>query len=323
MALTFSVPDTQLTLTLHNRRKQIVDNIFTGTAFLSALRRFGMIEMVNGGLEIVRGLVFSKNTTAGSFDSYDILDTTPQENETSARFPWAQNYVTISVSWTEERKNQGEGRLKSIVEQKSDDAAMSIRDKLDFQLMAAEPAAGSKDPISLQELIADDPTSSGYNRIGSIGNIAQDSHVFWRNQQLDGGAFSVADMHQVYNDCSDGIDPPTMMLTSQTVYQYYENSLVGQTRYVDSRMGDQGFTALAFKERPVIWSANIGNSDSMYFLNNKYFKLCIMTGADFAPTEFQKPDNQAARVAQLLWMGNLVTTNRRRLGVLHGITAPS
>ena len=75
MPLTFGIPDTELTLTLANRRPELVDNIFRGTAFLAALRAYGGIETVNGGNEIVRAIRMSKNATASSFDGYDTLDT--------------------------------------------------------------------------------------------------------------------------------------------------------------------------------------------------------------------------------------------------------
>jgi hypothetical protein len=103
MALTFSVPDTELSLTLHNRRAEVVDNIFTG------------VQNENGGLEIVQPLLMSKNTTAGSFSGFDILDTTPQNNETSAVFPWRMLYATISISVEEEAKNEGKGRLINLL----------------------------------------------------------------------------------------------------------------------------------------------------------------------------------------------------------------
>lgn len=76
MALSFSVPDTELSLTLHNRRAEVVDNIFQGTPFLNAMSTMGGVRTEDGGLELVVPLRLSKNTTAGSFSGYDILDTT-------------------------------------------------------------------------------------------------------------------------------------------------------------------------------------------------------------------------------------------------------
>lgn len=322
MALTFSVPDTELSLTLHNRRDEVVDNIFQGTPLLAALRDRGGVETMDGGLQLVEPLLISKNTTAGSFSGYDILDTTPQNNETSAIYDWAQLYATVSVSWTEEKKNQGRGRLINLVNQKIDDAGRSIRDQLNVQLMATQPALGSKDVNSITEIVDEDPTGDPARSTAPIGGISN-SNTFWRNKVITGGAFAVADMNALWNDASDGAEFPDFLLTSSTVYEYYENSLVGQIRYEDSRMGDQGFQSLMFKRSPMIWDPQIGNTDEIYYWNTDYMKLKIMAGADFVTTDFIEPDNQAAKVAKILWMGQLTACNRRRLATLHGITAPA
>lgn len=322
MALSFSVPDTELSATLHNRRAEIVDNIFKGTAFMNALRRYNAVDTEDGGLEIVEPLRFAKNTTVGSFDGYDLLDTTPQDVLTSIRVPWAQDYATVSISWTEEKKNQGRGRLLNLLNQKIDDAMDTIKDLVNIQLTAVAPAAGSKDPISISEVIQSTPTSSPA-RVASIGNISGTTNTWWRNKATNGGAFSVSDMNTMYNQVSDGVDFPTILLTSSTVYEYYENSQVGQIRYSDTKMADAGFQNLLFKQTPILWEPLIGTTDSMYFLNLKYLRLSLMKGADFITTDFIEPDNQAAKVAKVLAMLNLVCSSRRRQGTLYSITAPA
>lgn len=321
MSLTFSVPDTELSATLHNRRPQLVDQIFKGTAFLNMMRQLGAIETIDGGLEIVQPVRFAKNTTVGSFDGYDILDTTPQDNETSVRVPWSADYATIAISWTENQKNQGRGRLLNLLQMKIDDAGDAIRDLLNIQLLAQPSASGSKDPFSILEAVQIDPTTNP-NRLGAIGNI-QDTNTWWRNKSTNGGAFATADMNQMFNDVSDGHDFPNFLLTAQAVYQYYENSQVGQLRYSDTRVADAGFQSLMFKQTPIIWEPVISQADAMFFINTKYFKIALMQGADFVTTDFIEPDNQAAKVAKILWMGNLYVTSRRRLGVLNTITAPA
>ena len=246
---------------------------------------------------------------------------TPQDNETSLRFPWAYDYATVSVAWTETLRNAGRGKLIDWVRQKTDDAMMSLRDKLNVQLLAAQPAAGSKDPISITELIDEDPTADPA-RTASIGNISN-SNTWHRNKATSGGAFSIADMNTMYNDVSDGHDFPSFLLTSQTVFEYYENSQVGQIRYGNGREADAGFTSLMYKNTPIGWDPQIGNTDEIYFINTNYLKLTIHSDGDFKTTDFIEPDNQAAKVAKILWAGNLECTNRRRQGTLHGITAPA
>lgn len=322
MALMYSVPDTELSATLHNRRAEVVDNIFKKGVFLNALRRYSAVDTLDGGLEIVQPLRFAKNTTVGSFDGYDLLDTTPQDVLTSVRYPWAQDYATITISMVEEKKNQGRGRLLNLLNQKIDDAETSARDLLNTQLLATAPASGSKDPISLQEIVQSVPTSSPA-RVASIGNISGTAQSWWRNRATNGGAFSVSDMNTMYNSVSDGSDFPQFILTGQTVFEYYENSQVGQIRYSDTKMADAGFMNLLFKQTPIGWDPLIGISDSMFFLNFRHLQLKVMQGVDFMTTDFIEPDNQAAKTAKILFMGNLCCVARRRQGTLFSITAPA
>ena len=160
------------------------------------------------------------------------------------------------------------------------------------------------------------------NRTAAQGGIGN-ANTWWRNTYTDGGAFTVADMNAIVNDASDGSDFPTFALTSSTIFEYYENSQVGQIRYTDTRIADAGFMALEYKGFPILWDPQIGNTDELYFINTKYFKLGTYAEGDFVTTDFIEPDNQAAKVAKILWMGNLFSSNRRRLATLHGITAPA
>jgi len=321
MALSFSVPDTELSLTLHNRRAEVVDNIMQGTPFLAAMSNYGGVRSENGGYELVVPVRMSKNSTAGSFSGYDILDTTPQDNETSARYEWAGEYATISISWMEEKRNQGRGRLINLLNQKITDAGDSIRDKLNVHLLQSQPAAGSKDPNSITEIIDEVPTAdpSRTTSIGSIGN----AQTWWRNKYTTGAAFTIADMNAMWNDVSDGSDFPQFLLTSSTIYEYYENSQVGQIRYASVGTANAGFQNLVYKTAPIMWDPQIGNTDELYYINTKYFQLAVHPDGDFVTTDFIEPDNQAAKTAKILWMGQLICSNRRRCGTLHGITAPA
>jgi hypothetical protein len=56
-------------------------------------------------------------------------------------------------------------------------------------------------------------------------------------------------------------------------------------------------------------------------LNSNHLELVVMTGRDFAPSEWVKPANQDAKTLNLFFMGNLITNERRKLGALTGLTA--
>jgi len=321
MALTFTVPSTELTATLANRRPEVVDNIFRGTPLLFAMSRLGGTQPVDGGLGLVKNLNYAKSTSGGSFSDYDILDTTPQNLETGAKYLDTSVYESVSISFQEEKRNQGRHVVFALWNQKITDASNTLRDRVGAMLTAAQPGAASKDINSLTEIIDEVPTAdpSRTDSIGGIGN----AQTWWRNKATAGGAFSIGDMTTMYNDVSDGSDFPTVLLTSDTIWEYYHNSQVGQIRYQDTRIADAGFPTLQFMNAPIMWEPQIGNTDEIYFLNFKYLKFETYDGADFVASEVVKPDNQAARVGQYLWMGQLTCNNRRRLGTLHGITAPA
>jgi hypothetical protein len=250
-----------------------------------------------------------------------ITSPTPQNNETGAKFLDSSYYETVAISWNEEIRNQGRHRVFALWNQKIDDAMDTLKDRIGRALTATQPAAGSKAANSLTEIIDEAPTADP-PRTDSIGGIGN-ANTWWRNKATAGGAFSVADMTTMYNDVSDGSDFPTILLTSQTVWEYYHNSQTGQIRYQDTRIADGGFPTLQFMQAPIMWEPQIGSTDEIYYLNFKYLKFETYDGADFVPTMVVKPDNQAARVGQYLWMGQLTCNNRRRLGTLHGITAPA
>ena len=323
MALIFGVPDTQLSLTSHNRRNAVIDQVYQGKAFTNAMAAHGGFGGESGGLELVTPLRMSKSTAGGSFSGYDLLDTTPQDNETSAKCPWAHEYQTAAMSWVDKTNNQGEGKIIDWAGQKTEDAMMALHDRLNVRFMAAQPAAGSKDPISITEVIdvaptADPPRTSS---IGSIGN----ANTWWRNKQLTGGAFTVADWTTMWNTVSDGEEFSKFLLTSSTIWEYYHNSLTGLVRYggAGDRTGDQGFTDLLFMKAPVVWDPQIGITDAVYFINTDFLKIQVHPEGDYQTGDWIEPDNQAAATMKILWKGNLECNNRRRQGVVSAITAPA
>lgn len=318
-SLSFDVPDTELSLTLHNRRAEVIDQIFRGTPFLNMLRQKGAVKTVDGGLQYVQPIRVSRNTTAGSFAGYDVLDTTPQENESSLVFDWAQMYATITISWVEQIKNRGRHQIINILNQKTDDAIDSLKDSFNTKLLQAETVAGLKDPISLQELLDTTPSTDPTLGASRIGNVSGASFSFWRNKIKDGEtSFAVSEMNTLYHDVSDGADFPTMILSHQTAYEAYENSLTDQIRYLDTKVADAGIPNLLYKAIPIFWDPNL-SVNRMYFINTKYLELIIQAGADFITTDFVTPDNQAAKTAKILWMGQLCVSNRRRQGVYFNI----
>lgn len=306
---------TLISTTQENRDiKELQDAVFNRLTLFDFLGKKNKVRR-GGGTSIIVPIRQSKNATAGSYSNYQIIDTTPQDNETAAQFKYKQYAASISVSGKEERvQNKGKYEVLDIVKTKIEDAEMALRDKLNTDMFAASPATA--DIGSLVTSI--DATSS-------IGEINSTTYSFWQSTSTSSGSFSaqgLADMRTLWATLSKRMPQsfPDLLLTTSDIHTYYEGSLVPQQRYESDGIGNGSFEGLKFKSAVVDYDAQ-ATSGVMYFLNSDVMELVIDPDTDFKMTEWVKPSNQDARVAQYLVALELVIKNRRKLGKLTGITA--
>ena len=59
---------------------------------------------------------------------------------------------------------------------------------------------------------------------------------------------------------------------------------------------------------------------TVFLINSSTFEYIVDTETDFITTPFIRPVGQDARVAEILWMGAVGVNNRRKNGVLYGIS---
>jgi hypothetical protein len=171
---------------------------------------------------------------------------------------------------------------------------------------------GGKDWNGLRNLV----TASG-----TVGGIDSGTHTFWQSYvEATAGALSIASMATAYNSVSVGNDQPSLVLTTQTLYEKYESLLQPSLRFTDPGTADAGFQNLLFKGSKVCYDGGTPTG-YVYFLNPKYLRLVGHSDVWFKPTPFVRPTNQDARYAQILCYGNLTISNRSRQGVLTGRTA--
>ena len=114
-------------------------------------------------------------------------------------------------------------------------------------------------------------------------------------------------MRTKYNDLSFGSNKPDLIITTQTVFEYYEKAMQPQERFIDTRTADAGFQNLTFKGVPVVFDRDC-TSGVMYFLNSSYLNWVVHRDADISVGPFVTPNNQDVSTAQILFQGNMTTT---------------
>jgi hypothetical protein len=288
--------------------------------------------------------MYGKNSTIKSYSGYEVLDTSPQEGLTAVKIPWKQVAGSVSISRFEERQNSGEARLINLLSSKVTQAEISMRDALNAMLYGDGSGNGSKDLHGLG-LIVESGTANGATW-GTYGGIDRSDALnsWWRPQWTAGGNvlattnLLISKMRTLYNNASRGNEHPDFAVCDQTLYETYESLLVTNERFTDATTGDAGFVNLKFKGlvlgydeqiAPVLSpgsttgpGGNLGYSAAggiMYMLNSRYLEYVVDAETDLVNTEFIRPENQDAKVSQILLMANLVCSNCARQAVLDAV----
>lgn len=325
------------------------DNIFKESAYLAALRLMDAVQKQNGGERIRAPLMYGDNSTVKSYSGYDTLDTTPQDGITTAFYEWREIGGTISISRKEERQNSGEAAIIGLLQTKIKQAEMTMRETLNSQLILGTvsgtefvPGNDVKDLNPLGYFLRKDNTANPAAG-GNVGNIAA-SNSWWRHHTAvaDSGsedtgndfALSVTTykglvvaLKRLYNFCSRGSGgSPNLVVMDQTTFETYENALDDKVRYTNTKMADMGFDTIKLRGATCIWDEIVPDVDSgtaaitkgtAFFLNTNFYKLIIDSETDIVTTPFVTPENQTAKTAKILFMGNAAVSNLRKHGVLY------
>jgi len=338
-----------IALTLDKARPILEDQITKNNALFYFIKRSGNWKGANGLGDRLRVPLMYELSPADSYSGFGAIDTTPTDGITDAFFDWRQAASTISLSGMDEAQNRGTEGFLSIVKARTKQAVYGLEDffskallqgqaKNDSSSIATAYTSGVNgstfiDPLGL--IIKYDPTSST-----TIGNVNQSTNSWWRNQTADSSATTYAgflkELRNMYNLCSKGgggsKGRPNLVLMNQSTHELYESALAATHRNPDYGKGDIPFETVRFKGSDAIWDENVvdaknGDLDpdgsdegTAYFCNTNFMGVTFDSQHNFHIGEFVKPVGQDARTAKVLWYGAHWTSQRRKLGVLGGIT---
>ena len=311
----------------------LVDNIFDSNILTHRMLRKSKASA--GGNKVLQPLEYAKADAKGFYSGYDVLDTSPTEVFTDAAYDWVQGYATISISGKEEALNDGPERVIDLLEAKVKNAEKSLKDMFGTQLYSdndgtacSTSGASTSGFLGLQAII-DSADPSGAN----IGGIDRGDYSWWAAQEQAAGSstFSTVasssgansigrEMRKMYGACTVDNDVPSVIVTTQIVFDAYEESLTGQKRFgaSDKALADAGFQNLMYRGTPVVIDDHCP-AGMMFMLNEKYLQFRHHRKRNFKFEGFQKPVNQDAAVAKILWLGALTCSNPSRQGKITGL----
>jgi hypothetical protein len=310
--------------TWRNHSKDVKDNVSRNNAFYNRLDKKGQKRTEDGGLTIVTPLDYNMNGTYQRYSGYDVLNIQQSDVITAAEFQWQQIALNIVASGRELRINSGSNRIANLAKTRLKNAMRTFKNNFSFDLYSDGTLPNQIG--GLQAIVADTGT-------GTIGGIDSSSWPFWQNVVQSaaaplqgGGAVTVSAttieaslMLPLWLNQVRGDDKPDLILMSNDYFTFYEASQVSLKRYTTDDGGQVtgGFTSLKYKSADVIFDGGSGiPAAHAYFLNSDYWELVVHKDADLSVQDNMSPYNQDASVIPVLWMGNIVCSNRRLQAVM-------
>ena len=306
--------------TFRKHAKEIKDNVSKNNALLRRIYNKGNVRREDGGLTIVAPLDYAENNTYQRYSGYDVLNVGASDVISAAEYQWRQIAINVVASGLELRTNSGDTRIINLVKARLKNAIRTFKNNFSADIYSDGTLANQVN--GLQALVADAGT-------GTVGGIDSSTWTFWRNKvqsaaaPIQGGGAIVPGattmeslMLPLWLSLVRGDDQPDLIVMDNNYFTFFEQSQTSIKRYTDETKANAGFVSLKYKGADVIFDGGSGiPANHAYFLNTDYLEIVVHKDADMTVMDEMKPYNQDAAVVPVLWMGNLVCSNRALQGV--------
>jgi hypothetical protein len=308
MALTISqIAAVSYPAVLNEMRK--AENQWAENAVLHEMEKQGMIKKQSLGSTIDVTLDYRRNPGAEILET-DMSEVSLTKTEVLTAASYAIGEFSVPVTWSkkDEAQNPTQSQKVSLVKSLLENGITSHDDLVEEQIFSATATHGVQCAVTLM-------SSDG---LGTIGGINSTTDTFWRSNTssyLSDGSDIEAEFTEVYNECAKGSGSalaPTLMFGGSDPHALLESALVPYQRWGDSQTFKAGAKVLIFKTARFVFSHY--GSTTVFFVNPKNFQLVFSREFYRDKGETQEIDNANAFTFKIYSAGQLVTSNRSRLG---------
>jgi len=306
-----------MTATLAHRRKNIADAVSRNNILYYELRRRKRMRTIGGGRTISTPImVGEENANFQWYAGREALNVAGQEILTSAEFPWKQYACGVSISGLEMLQNDGQEQVINMMRARTMHAEKTIQNQMHQSAHGDGTSSSGKEFGGLELLVSSTAGST-------VGGINSTTYNWWDNQRASTGGAAVAsiygDMLDLYLDTCRGTDKVSCIISDNTYYSVFSQSLQAQQRFMDKNMASAGFTNIMFETVPVVADGGQGGyaPTGMKFLNMSTIELImhkkrnnVVLGGP------RRPLTEDSDTVILAGMGNFICENRKLNGIL-------
>lgn len=333
----------------------IVDQILDSNVFMA--RTFSRDVKRWSGETLRIPIQVTKSTSGGSFSGVDVFDTTAQNNTQRLSFEPKGYYQSIVIPGIEKAVNATTAQVLNLVKVSLEIAKNSMCDGVGAKLYStgagddfdglgnivddgtATTSYGGLSRTTYSVLNATNTASGGTLTLVLMAGLARGTSSASSSKQ----SFTTGLSDETVWDLYEKLLTPTVQAnyTANGYPQITASTRPGTVvRGEDALKGMQGFNALSYRGRPIVADEK-ADAQTLWFLNENYLNWYSLTDRDLKQVpavsvvdgvysdaksqpiqlkEFQMPTAQYAEVAQLILLGNLISSQPRRQGKLTGIT---
>ena len=298
---------------------------------------------------------YQKNATGTSFAGFDTFSTSATDNRVNLEFVPKFYQMSVALPLDELSGNATEERVIDLAKLEMASTAQDMADDIGTVFYGDGTGNGSKDFLGLEAIVDDATNASTY------GTLSRSTYTTLKSTVTAAASnkLTLPQMSTLYNAAASGAQKPTLGVTTEAVFNFYEQLLQPQERIAKEvsmmksegnigkvgtgLVGGTGFTGLFFKGFPLLADEKC-TSGVMYFLNEDFLDWYALPVAMTSPAKYRsqdiegndysdveglgfswsdwiKPTNSASIVGHIYLGGELISQNPKRHAKLTGITS--
>lgn len=306
--------------TFNQKLPEIVDNVYNSNPYLGIMNAEERI-LLDGGRRIEQGMIYGK-LNGGSYGRGDTFNTARVNTKQAVIVDWKLQYANITIDGIDDLQNAGAMAAFDSADLKSQEAELTLKDNIGGELFGDGGGNGGNAINGLQEWI-DDGTN-----FTSIGGITRDTSVQGTAVKAvydaTGGSATVPTIQTQYGKATIENEKPTLMVTTQTIWDAFFNRVQPLQRYPSGPGFDElariGFDAIKYQRAAMVVDSHV-QSGRLYGINTRFSKLIVHQSRNGVLRGWMPTSNKDERVNQLLWAGNLIINGPRFNFQMRGLTA--
>ncbi len=338
--------DDDWTNTWYEIRAEVIDNVSSATILWLALKEHGCFVPQTGGEYVERTVGYGQKNTQ-RFSKGAVLDQSTVPADTAGLWNWRYFLVDANRSLVDDAKNAGKFKVKSYLARRIEMCRTAlVEDSETYSMQWGAYYDGDAQfnglydicPLYTAETAVGAGSASDSQASGTSNGGINRSNAWWRNWvAYNGGSEDKAtyiagdtaepyalnlttDLRHLWNSVTANQEAPNFILTSQGMYEAYEDEASDKQQIVQSSFTkkaiDLGFDAFTFKGATMSWTGK-QSENHLHMLNMNYIEFPYNPNAWFDMTDWMTTPNQLERVSYIICMTpGLITTQPRRHGAL-------